>query len=103
FRTTAIHRRPRDLRQIRHNAQAVAQRECCKRDVFKHHPASILFGREPARSRSTDMQADHRRGVAYRVLLAGSTKARPLGPMPLPWMITGSRTSTKCATFAGSV
>src|SRR5262249_267843 len=31
------------------------------------------------------------------------TKARPLGPTPLTWMITESCTSTKCGMLAGSV
>src|SRR5882724_4335314 len=31
------------------------------------------------------------------------TKARPLGPTPLTWMTTASRTSTKCGRLAGSV
>jgi hypothetical protein len=39
----------------------------------------------------------------YLGLSAGLTNLRPLGPVPLTWISTGSRTSTKWATFAGSV
>jgi len=41
--------------------------------------------------------------AAYFGFAVELTKARPLGPMPLTWIITGSRTSTKCGMFAGSV
>jgi hypothetical protein len=43
------------------------------------------------------------RRAVYFGFAAGLTKARPLGPVPLTWITTGSRTSTKCGMFAGSV
>jgi hypothetical protein len=40
---------------------------------------------------------------SYFGLSAGLTNLRPLGPLPLTWITTGSRTSTKWGTLAGSV
>jgi len=60
----------------------------------KSHPAQKL-----ARlSASADGES-----ARYFGLSAELTNVRPLGPVPFTWMITGSFTSTKWTTFAGSV
>lgn len=61
-----------------------------------------LAGERPAGAILAISAAAPTSDYGYFVFWA-STKARPLGPTPLTWMTTASRTSTKCGTLAGSV